>query len=1420
MRKNRLIALIGTLTMAAAGLAAVSAGVSSKKADSVSAATSTTLYCAISPNSLKNLTLKYNAHLGSNDSDPWASGVMTAVNKTYHGKPVYKATFTDSWDGLHKIQFQVYNGSTWVEQVETFSTWTQPSVYNNKLWVYGESEWRTVEYDDWYLRGKFDGVDQWGSENPFTFDSYKGSDKYSQYKINNFCLSAGDTFKFYDALTETWLGDGQITLDNLSDYFESDGDGNFKVKADKNVKANVYLKVCDTTRSVYFSEQKSTLTISSNDTNMGTATASKTSDISYKENVTLTATAKTGYHFVQWSDSDTNASRSISVTDSASYTATFAPNTNTAYTVKHYKEDLTGGTYTLADTDNLTGTTGANTAASAKSYEGFTAPSITQQPIAADGSTVLNLNYTRNSHTLSWVTDGDPLTGDYTSGSVKYGTTIVAPNTPTKANDYVFNGWSPSVPETMPDNNVELTATWVKSTKPTYTVTIAVNDASRGTVSSSSVVVEEGTTYSTSENTLSFATNPVTNVTATANDPTGAYTYAFTGWSSNSGTINAATTITANFSATDNKYSISWSAPSDVSVTYNSPAGDDYLYHAQILEPTINSMTGYDFDGWYYTDSTHSSETKITSWPFQLESDTSIVGKFTKQTFSVAVEIYKGEDEYGTISGNSFTNVPYGSPVTVDGNKLSINGQTITATPNDGGDACTYAFTGWVDYPATITGGGQHIKATFSKTMKTYTLDWNFNGGSTEQTAGVDYTAADTYDYGTPITAPTLTKEGYTFSSWSPDFSSTLTGNVTYTAQWVRENGYYIHVFGDNERYIKMSSHGTTEYVGTVDLDKGETFKITTITGGSEGLWSGWSAVKYDTGDGPHVDARSTAQVVDDGTNDHNIKANLAGTNTYKVFYDTTESLIDNVGGYHTYIPSIVNVDFDLNGKTGTAPDSQVVYARDLVSEPEDPTTTESYEFEGWYSEAACTNKWDFDTFQVVYFSVDSTTHVATQKIYANWISTATYDITLDDNGGSGGEGTIENVKEGDEISVTALPEKEKYSFQGYFTATTGGTKVIDSDGSNETPYSSSFGETLYAQWDLDRGTYLTGSFGDADWARDGKYVMTLNPGTENQYVIKGVELEANDELRPYFDTGDYDWGEIGSITWSHPNYKGEKSGNNCKVLTAGTYDIYYDTVTHELHLAMPTMPENGRYFVLNEGAGQQLILAEEHPGWSGTEYKASFVCNKGDKIKAYFQDSTQATIYPLEMNESVKTWEKDENNNLVCPEYGSYSFYMISKDGGQNYNYVSIFKEGEAEAVEFAKKFNAAMAGVCDKDGKTEESKLQSAWETIAGTYATDLATKAAAKSLLADNNLKTCANEDLVKFAEGYDYIYKKYGVALGEYGGDFADRKVTPQSSSRNLISIKNVSTSTWIIASVAIVGIAAVGVFFIYRKRKEN
>ncbi len=110
-----------------------------------------------------------------------------------------------------------------------------------------------------------------------------------------------------------------------------------------------------------------------------------------------------------------------------------------SYTVKHLLQNLQNDGYTEKATEQKSGKSGTKTSAAAKTYEGFTAKSFTQATIQADGSTVVEIHYDRNTYTISYSSEyGDAPT----SKTVKYGYILTAADLPdlTQTN-YSFNGW-------------------------------------------------------------------------------------------------------------------------------------------------------------------------------------------------------------------------------------------------------------------------------------------------------------------------------------------------------------------------------------------------------------------------------------------------------------------------------------------------------------------------------------------------------------------------------------------------------------------------------------------------------------------------------------------------------------------------------------------------------------------------------------------------------------------------------------------------------------------------------------------------------------------------------------------------------------------------------------------------------------------
>ena len=112
--------------------------------------------------------------------------------------------------------------------------------------------------------------------------------------------------------------------------------------------------------------------------------------------------SKPGYTFDGWYDAQGKYDFNKSLSENVELTAQWTAAGNTNYTVIHWLENADDNDYSYQDSETLTGTAGSKTTASAKSYDGFTAQTITQETIAGDGSTIVNVRYTRNEYIIKF----------------------------------------------------------------------------------------------------------------------------------------------------------------------------------------------------------------------------------------------------------------------------------------------------------------------------------------------------------------------------------------------------------------------------------------------------------------------------------------------------------------------------------------------------------------------------------------------------------------------------------------------------------------------------------------------------------------------------------------------------------------------------------------------------------------------------------------------------------------------------------------------------------------------------------------------------------------------------------------------------------------------------------------------------------
>ena len=277
----------------------------------------------------------------------------------------------------------------------------------------------------------------------------------------------------------------------------------------------------------------------------------------YGKAITAPTVTRVGYTFAGWDKAIPETMGKTALTFTAKWTA----NTNTAYKVQHHYETLTDG-YDV-ETVPMTGTTGEQTMAVVKDKAGFTAGTVAQATIAANGSTVVNIYYTRNSYTLTVDADNGTAVSKET---YKFGTAIIAPAAPTKTG-YTFGGWDKTIPESMPAGDMTVKAQWKINQ---YTITFDTDGGSEV----ASITQDYGTAI----------TKPA--------DPTKTG-YTFAGWSEEIPDTMPAENMTVKAQWKINQYTI----------TFDTDGGSEVAsitqdYGTTIAKPTDPTKTGYTFDGW------------------------------------------------------------------------------------------------------------------------------------------------------------------------------------------------------------------------------------------------------------------------------------------------------------------------------------------------------------------------------------------------------------------------------------------------------------------------------------------------------------------------------------------------------------------------------------------------------------------------------------------------------------------------------------------------------------------------------------------------------------------------------------------------------------------------------------------------------
>lgn len=475
----------------------------------------------------------------------------------------------------------------------------------------------------------------------------------------------------------------------------------------------------------------------------------------YGTKVTITASTIEGKTFSKWSDGVTTASREVTVTANATYTAEYTTNT---YTVTYVKGT---GIATISKTSetvswgaNATGCTA--TVTTGYTFDGWynggtrVSTSLTYAPTNVKSNLTLTAKATINKYTVTASpyfrnTDG---TGNYTSGttggtvsgggSVNYGgsTTVTA----TPAAGYKFDGWYSagatggsllSSSASYAISNVTASKTvYARFTKKYYTITYAKSDYV-ASLSKTSERVAHGAN--------------ATGCTMTVMSTTAQYSYAVDGWYSGATkktsnatyaptAVTADATYTAKGTRTLRSYTVTYNKGSYISFVSRTSESVSYGSNAAGSTATVMANTAqysYAFDGWY-NGSTRVS-TALTYAPTNITGALTLEARATRTTRRYTATIgvdssCTGRCQVG--SGSTVWTSSFSETVNY-GDKINLQCKLLNS-----GDV----FAGWYEnetllstnltYPITVTSNRNIVAKVWFIDVSPTSLSYEASGGS------------------------------------------------------------------------------------------------------------------------------------------------------------------------------------------------------------------------------------------------------------------------------------------------------------------------------------------------------------------------------------------------------------------------------------------------------------------------------------------------------------------------------------------------------------------------------------------------------------------------------------------------------------------------------------------------------------------
>lgn len=880
--------------------------------------------------------------------------------------------------------------------------------------------------------------------------------------------------------------------------------------------------------------------------------------------VVPTAPTKVGYTFDKWvttNGGNTAFDFNTAITSATSVYAAWTANTNTAYKVNHYQAELDGSDPAVpTEVEDLTGTTGGTTSAQAQTYTGFTAKTFDQETIAADGSTVVSIHYSRNLYDISFEIDSNKgTTTDETTYEVLYGATPTEPEI-TNQLGYEFKGWNKTIAPVTGDE------TYTAQFEPTeFEITYVLDGGS--------VVVANPATYTIESSGI------------TLNNPT-KQGYDFSGWTG-TGLSGSTTTVTiAQGSTGERTYEAHWTPSTDTAYKVNHhQAALDGTYSAA---PTVENLSGT-------TGDTTSAEAQ--DFPgFTAEA-------FNQGTIaadgSTVIDIYYTRNEYtisfvidpikGTTADETTTELRYGATPTVPG---------IAAEPG-------YAFKDWNKSIAPVT-SDETYTAQFD--LIDFSIDYDLDGGNLVDANPAAYTVESA-----GITLNNPTKQGYAFGGWTGTGLNSSTTTVTIAQGSTGDRTYEAHWVPNADTSYKVNHHqaavdGTYSTAPTVENLSGTTGEETSAEAQT---FTGFTAESFNqatiAADGSTViDIYYARNLYDISFVIDPSKATATDETTTKVRYEATPTApkFNIVPGYEftgwnkALEPAIGNetytAQFDLI-------DFSITYSLDHGSvNPSNPAaytvegdgftltnpTKSGYTFTGWTGT---------DLSEPSFNVVVEKGSIGDRFYTATWTAN-TSTVILDDNGGSGGSESVTATYDEPMPTATA-PSQAGYTFIGYFDQISDGTKYYNEDMTSAKIWDKTDASvTLYAVWtELGKVTI--------QYAANQAAYGTVNSAYESLNPETGTAVGSVATAKPGYRFVEWQDANGAAVSTSASFVPQKDSGSYAAATYTAVFEVVVYNITYNLE-GGETAPSNPATYTVGDDdftLTNPTKLGYTFAGWTGT---------------------------------------------------------------------------------------------------------------------------------------------------------------------------------------------------------------------------